>query len=39
MFAWLEPKCPLDTGEKMWIEFRCAGWRESSGSIVSSVPK
>ena len=22
MLAWLGPKCPLDTGEKMWTEFR-----------------
>jgi hypothetical protein len=22
MFGWLGPKCPLDTGEKMWTEFR-----------------
>jgi hypothetical protein len=22
MLGWLGPKCPLDTGEKMWTEFR-----------------
>ena len=39
MLGWLRPRCPLDTGEKMWIEFRMRWLAGKLGSIGSSVPR